>query len=355
MLHEVDELDQFRITVQQLEICRDLILDGGETKWRAALILLDHASEVILYRIVQGELEHDDFTRKVVPERYPPKRRSKINRLFQAKLDVVANTHRLPTSVTTTLKILHSYRNAAYHRDRHNPAVLPILARVALVATADLFSRTGAGFKNMGIGGFDEPVDWLQRYGLENSPIWFESVAKAIARQLKAGVRPRLAIVIDGFAADIESRIAGVSEVLNELFSDGRTEDVDATLKRYEFRRVRPELESTLSQRFRTLTYKIASGHGEEVTRDEYDAAETEFRTAYDREFENFQASCRYKDLDSMKDQLPLLKSEKNFRSALARYAKLDEKLLSFEESVSRAHHEMEWWAEMQSDIARGK
>jgi hypothetical protein len=53
------------------------------------------------------------------------------------------------------------------------PAVLEIIARIAFVATADLLSRTGAGFNNIGIGGQKDPVDWLQQYGLSDSLIWF--------------------------------------------------------------------------------------------------------------------------------------------------------------------------------------
>jgi hypothetical protein len=78
MLHEIDELAQFRITVQHLESCRDLILDGGEARCRAALILLDHVSEVILYRIINDEYARDDVHRKVIPEKYPPKKRREI-------------------------------------------------------------------------------------------------------------------------------------------------------------------------------------------------------------------------------------------------------------------------------------
>jgi hypothetical protein len=41
MLQEIDELDQFRIIVQQLEVCRSLILKDGEAHSRSALIFLD--------------------------------------------------------------------------------------------------------------------------------------------------------------------------------------------------------------------------------------------------------------------------------------------------------------------------
>lgn len=353
MLNEIDELDQFRITVQHLEVCRELVLDGGEAKCRSALILFDHVCEVILFRILNEEFARDDFERKVIPERYPPKKRGQIRRSFHSKLEVVAKTNKLPVAVVTSLGILHSYRNATYHRDKHNPAVLNILARIAFVATADLFARTAAGFDNRGVGGQDA-VEWLQRYGFGDSLIWFETVAKAIAKELKREVRPRLATVKEAFVADVQTRREAIRKMLGELFPSGGSEEIDRMLKRYEFRRQRPELESTLSQKFRTLNYRIAAGHGHEVTREEYAAAEAEFRTAYELQFEKFSATYRYGDLECMGDQLEPLCNEENFRAALVRYSNLDKQLTSFEQSTYRCYVEMEWAAEMQADIARG-
>lgn len=354
MLQDIDELDQFRISVQHLESCRDLILEGGEARYRASLILLDHVSEVILYRIINQEHKRDDMFRKVIPEKYPPKLRSRIRHSFPAKLEVVTRTHKLPVIVSKTLTILHNYRNATYHCDKHNPVVLPVLARIALVATADLLSRTAAGFGNIGVGGGDS-VEWLQRYGLGDSPIWFETVARTIANELKRDVRPRLATIKEAFAADVQTRIEAIRNTLGELFPSGRPEEIDRMLKRYEFRRQRPELESTLSQKFRALNYKIAAGHGDEVTREEYEAAETEFQTAYELQFEKFNPTCRYRDFECIRDQLEPLSNEENFRAALVRYSNLDKQLTSFEQSTYRCYVEMEWAAEMQADIARGK
>lgn len=353
MLKDIDELDQFRISVQHLESCRDLILEGGEARYRASLILLDHVTEVILYRIINQEYERDDMFRKVIPEKYPPKLRSRIRHSFPAKLEVVASTHKLPVIVSKTLTILHNYRNATYHRDKHNPVVLPVLARIALVATADLLSRTAAGLGNRGVGG--DSVEWLQRYSLDDSPIWFETVARTIANELKRGIRPRLATVKKAFAADVQSRLEAIRNMLGELFPSGGSEEIDPMLKRYEFRRQRPELESTLSQEVRTLNYKIAAGHGDEVTREESEAAETEFQTAYEKQFNKFKTRCRYTDLGNIEDQLTSLRNEKNFRAALARYSTLDELLTSFEQSTYRCYVEAEWAGEMLADIERGK
>lgn len=84
-------------------------------------------------------------------------------------------------------------------------------------------------------------------------------------------------------------------------------------------------------------------------------AAETEFRSAYDQQFESFKPTCIYEDLEGIQDQSERLRGGKNFRTALAHYATLDEQLTSFEESTSQAYIEMEWAAAMQADIARGK
>lgn len=223
-----------------------------------------------------------------------------------------------------------------------------------MVATADLFARTAAGFRNRGIGGQDG-VEWLQRYGITDSLIWFETVARAIAQHLKRGVRPRLATVKDAFIADVQTRLKAVRKMLNELFPTGDSKEIDQTLRRYEFRRQRPELESTLSRKFRALNYKIAAGHGDEVTREEYEAADAEFRTAYELRLANFHPTCRYRDIKSIRGELKLLKNENNFRAALVRYAILDKQLTSFEQSTYRFYVEVEWAAEMQADIERGK
>jgi hypothetical protein len=354
MLQEIDELDQFRITVQQLEVCRGLILKGGEAHSRSALILLDHISEVILYRIMREEIERDEFTRKVLPQRYPPKKRSQIERVFHAKLDAVASVHHLPAVITTTLKILHGYRNAAQHQDKHNPAVLPVLARISLVATADLFARTAAGFKNRGIGGLSRPIEWLQPYGLDTGHVWYESVAKEIGRQLKRGVRPKLPLVNQSLATDISTRAEAVRNVLDEVF-DGDVAAADRMLKWYEFLRARWDLESKLSEKVRALDHKIAAGRGDEVTREEYLAADQEFQTAYDKEFNEFVPRDSYKTLDRIQSQVSSLASQKNFHSALSLYRSLDQGLTSLEASTTRGYHDIESYAELMSDIERGK
>lgn len=64
---EEDELEQFRLIVEQLEVCRDLVLAEVGPKLRMALILLDNTAEVMLYRISRKAFEHDKKARRVIP------------------------------------------------------------------------------------------------------------------------------------------------------------------------------------------------------------------------------------------------------------------------------------------------
>jgi len=62
---------------------------------------------------------------------------------------------------------------------------------------------------------------------------------------LKHEVRPRLSIVKKAFVADVQARLEAIRKMLAELFPSAGPE-IDRMLKHYEFRRQRPELESTL-------------------------------------------------------------------------------------------------------------
>jgi hypothetical protein len=253
------------------------------------------------------------------------------------------------------LRILHAYRNAAYHRDNHNPVVLPLLARVALIAVADLFARTRAGIRISGAGGHQEPIDWLERYGVGKAFVDFDVAARSIARQLKARVRPSLPALVDGFAADITSRVANVRQVLSERLPAPNEEEINRILKWFEFRHSNPDLESKLSADYRALNYKISSGHGSEVTRDQYVAAETKFRSSYMAAHEQYQPRLTYASLAAVDAMVPELHFASNYRGALQRYAALDAQVTVFEEVTSAAHRQFEYQMEMESNIRRGK
>jgi len=59
--------------------------------------------------------------------------------------------------------------------------------------------------------------------------------------------------------------------------------------------------------------------------------------------------------LDRIQSQVSDFADQKNFRSALNLYESLDQELKSLEASTTRGYHDMESYAELMSDIERGK
>ncbi|MEA2162983.1 MAG: hypothetical protein QOK37_1110 [Thermoanaerobaculia bacterium] len=126
-------------------------------------------------------------------------------------------------------------------------------------------------------------------------------------------------------------------------------------LKWFEFRHANPYLESKLSEPLRTLNYRISSGHGDEVDREEYIEAETRFRASYKAAHDEYLPKLTYDGLAEIEEDVPRLSIATNYRKALDVYAQLDSLVTRFEEVTVAAVTEIEYQSEMESDIRRGK
>lgn len=354
-LGELDDLDQFRLIVEQLEVCRNLVLAGDAPKSRMALILLDNAAEVVLYRVWRDELEHDLFLRRIVPARFSLKQRNKIERSFEAKLDFAASNHHLDATAVEMLRVLHRYRNAAVHRDTHNPTVIPILARLAFVAVSQLFASTRGGVQSSAAG-YRKPIDWLASYGLGGSYIDFEAAAPRITLQLQAGVEVSVQAAGEQLAKDLSDRIDRVRQVLgSELPLGNDTVRMNDVLKQFEFGEKFPDLEYELSEEYRSLVYKIGAGSGDDVSRDEFVRAEQEFRARYDAAFASYQPQLTCEQLTRLAESTGSLQREVELDKLLRTYARNDETLTWYERSVHAAFRSYESAVQMEIDRRRGK
>lgn len=354
-LNELDDLEQFRLIVEQLEVCRDLVLTDVAPKSRMALILLDNAAEVILYRVSREALEDDVFFRRIVPARFSLKQRNAIERFFEPKLDFVASKNEIDVASVEMLRVLHRYRNAAVHRDTHNPTVIPILARLACVAVSRLFASTRGGVRPS-MAGYKEPMDWLASYGLAGTFIDYEAAAKRIALQLQTGVEVSLQEAGRQLAEDLRERISRIRQVVSsELPLGDDTGRIDDMLKWFEFRDQFPDLEYKLSERYRSLRYKIGEGSGDEVSRDEFIAAEEEFHEKYDARFASYEPQLTFERLATFGESIDSLRQAAGFNELLAGYAQIDETVTLYERSVGAARDSYEAQVQMEVDISRGK
>ena len=355
-LGELDTLDQFRVVVEQLEVCRDLVIADAAPKSRMALILLDNAAEVILYRVCHEALERDRHSRRIVPTEFSLTRRRDLEEHFNAKLNLVASSHSLGASTVEMLRVLRRYRNAAVHRDTHKPAVMPILGRLAFLAVSQLFESTRAGVSMSWAGGYKKPIDWLASYGLAETFIDYEAAAHRIALQLRADVQVSVQGVREQLASDLSDRKSQMDQVLwTELPLGGDTARIDDVLKVFEFDERFPDLEYELSEGYRSLVYKIGAGDRADISRDELKSAEREFHKKYDAEFASYRPRLTCKRLASLARSIGSLRRKSAFDKVLTAYAQHDETLTWYEGAVYAALQSYQAQVEIESEIRRGK
>jgi hypothetical protein len=148
--YEHDEVAQFLLVVDQLEDCVQLLKKDEISKTRSAVILLDNLADILLGRRVRscfaagerpGPGDHRAFTYK---------ERKQLEKSFPAKLELAAGSGDLGAGVQpiitaddrAILGLSHSHRNAAYHRDEHNPEVILVIAALQLTAVTRLCGPT---------------------------------------------------------------------------------------------------------------------------------------------------------------------------------------------------------------------
>jgi hypothetical protein len=145
--YESSVAKRFALAVEQLDQCAELIQDGGIPKVRMAVVLTDNLADTFLYRLCLSYIARADqdtlgLTKRV---RISGEQFERLRNEFAAKLDFVAKMHvaqdmpRLTPPDVDVIAIGHRYRNAIYHRDSHNPLVVPVLARLFFRATCRLF------------------------------------------------------------------------------------------------------------------------------------------------------------------------------------------------------------------------
>ena len=140
-------MDQLERTVVQIQEAERLATWGDVPHGRLALLLLDNAAEMSLMRTAEasmmyaemynklaylvrdvepGDVEGQKLKAEIESETISKKRKRQIERNFDALVDYVfeGKEFALGVEFAECLKILHRYRNAAYHRDTVRADVL---------------------------------------------------------------------------------------------------------------------------------------------------------------------------------------------------------------------------------------
>ena len=336
-----DETDAFRQTLEQLQVCAELINSDSPTRAKIAIILSDNVAEIIMHRLWKDIFELDDYINWIVPRQYPLPKKRKIDRYYASKIEELDQESSVSEDIAKTLLICHKYRNAAYHRDQHNPSVAKIISVAIFHAVCDLFKEKTAGMRTSMVGGFNEPLNWLEEYGLKNTFIHFADASSKIADSLKRKVHIEMAEATGTFKADINNRISAILSLIKNKLPWKRSDELDPILKIHEFKECYPGLEDDLSKEYRALLYRIAAGKGDEVSREQYIALKEKYKREYQTKIVAFKQSTSYSTLMTVKKTAKNIDSADNLYTLLNIYYSCDEPLTKFERYLNSAA--LEW------------
>jgi len=122
----------------------------------------------------------------------------------------------LPESDVDILRISHRYRNSIYHRDTHNPAVVPVIGRLLFGATCRLFSVVYEG--NWGLSVSDGEIDRYKDYGVEvNGMLWPREAARKVADKLQLRITVDAEEAVATLSVDLSTRVEELREMVDYL------------------------------------------------------------------------------------------------------------------------------------------
>lgn len=147
------DLERFALVAEQLAVCRELLSSGSVPKARMAIILLDQLADALIFRrcdLAYSIWEDRAWMRQHHP-RYGRAEKRRATRNFERRIEIAQALDQhcpgdpedpmIRDGDAAILRITHRYRNLAHHRDRHNPQVVPVLARVLFRAVVDMWVR----------------------------------------------------------------------------------------------------------------------------------------------------------------------------------------------------------------------
>ena len=246
----------------------------------------------------------------------------------------------ITSSEATVLSISHSYRNAAYHRDTHNPAVVLALAKVMLKAVCAVFVRAHSG------GPY-----YLLPPGEELDS---REDAEAVARRLLAGLEVQLDELGRLLANDLMSRLEQVEEWIEYLpLTDEALEAGLADAEFFDKHRSDDQLialDEEWSPMFR------AARHQPLPTSEELNQAREKIQARIDELRKSAgPPTVTLGQLVNVREAARVIEVADDLPSALSVYLEADRALSVLEEYIADAVDAYDRHVDMQMDIERGK
>jgi hypothetical protein len=360
-----DSFEDLHVIVEQLELCQGLLRSRSHSKARAAVILLDHVADVLMYRVCNDDFEYQAFLEKVIPPKVPAKRRAEILFRFDAKVSYLSQKKRLISGESASvLLISHRVRNFAYHRDYHNPNTISVVGRILYKTICEILPIL-AQVGQLSYSSNTKEQAWTKRYGVAAELFKFPQALQHISDYLGQRIKVTLPGAARTIRANLISRYKRMRRTVDHWLGLKKDKALNDMLKHYEFADVRSEDLEKFYQPLKDVRYVVYDLHKglppggklaihpekhREIRRT-MTVAERAFKARYRKAFRDFRQTITAEDLRAMSRKIRGLTAVPSLSHLLSQYDSLERQLTRVEAYVSHAEGDLDF----AMDLARGK
>lgn len=362
-----DSFEVLHVVVEQLEICQKLLRSRSHSKARAAVILLDHVVDSLMYRACNHDFDDQEYFELVIPPKVPQKRRDKILSRFDEKIFYAVQTKKLfSTEDATVLRVSHRVRNFAYHRNYHNPATVGIVGRILYKTVCSILpALSQQGEQSYSID--TEQQVWTKRYGVTPTYFNFDEVSRRVASRLAQNPRLTFSGAARGFKSDLFARYRGMQRTLKRWLALTTDRKLNEMLKHYEFADVHKDDLLKFLEPLKKARYVVHDIH-KDIPPEEWNKisiaperrreirhrlilTERTFKNRRQRLFSTFRQSITANSLRRLGKDIHSLPRAASLAQLLSKYDSIERRLTQIESYVLRAESDLDFAI----DIARGK
>lgn len=238
-------MERIKFIIEQIEECKNFILNGHTTQLRMAFVLLDNAAEILMHRKVVSDLSYNEMRRRMVdsakrsllPEKFKEweqqsdmtiisiGKERQIKRYFDEKVKFLSVDHSdIPKSLAAVLNFLHKYRNELYHKDRIREETIRVSTTLLFEVVCELLVLLPpGGMSSSSRINYDSP-DWTKfyrEYNLKKHHFIEQEDLKSISSKLRSGIVLDCDLMRRLLREHLKSRIQEVIEALDFVMRDG--------------------------------------------------------------------------------------------------------------------------------------
>lgn len=343
------EPEKFREFIETLEICQAFVHSDSLVKTRLAIIILDNLSEVLMYHKGNELIEYDRFHKKVIAAKYSQSDREKFAKDFSGKVWFLSEKEKLlPLDDATVLRIGHAYRNAAFHRDEHNPQANSIIVVLLFATACRLLTRIY--YDDTMVGGDRSLERWLKVYGINEKCVEFGPISRHIGSVLQKGIAVSQEEATAVLTKDLNERWRRLIDRVMQKLPQSELK-LDEILKTEEFG---TQFDHEIAQEPIFEANRLI-GQGRPFSLPEYQKRELEYRQTVQTGYSDFKQTLKWNDVKKLKGTFSRLGRQKTPGRMLSVYEELSDRLAKAEYLLISAIQKYEAAAEWASEIARGK